>query len=317
MHTLSPRETRQQVHESGVCTWWQLTQLLRAQGPDTFAFLDSVSTQHLDAVELGTARFALFLTNKARIIAPTLAYRVDDECVLLELDPALVDELVPHLKRYRLRARCALEVVDLGMVSVVGPRSEEYTGDGWFRSPAFGAPARTFVGTRAEAAALVNDGLPAAGIHHADPEALDALRIERGVAGLGDMLVGSMPAEVGAVEPAVSLTKGCYLGQEPVARLHYRGKPNRTLRTVVLSHELPADYGADSDHSGEDYLSIVRRHDGRAVGRLTSWARNADDELVGLAVLRREVDEGEQLLLAGADVNVTPREPARLAADAT
>ena len=87
-----------------------------------------------------------------------------------------------------------------------------------------------------------------------------------------------MPAEAGLEERAISFTKGCYPGQEPVARLHYRGHPNRGLRVLELEgDELPA-YDAE--------LSL----DGKAVGRITSAVADGDGVLA-LAYVRREVPD--------------------------
>ena len=93
-----------------------------------------------------------------------------------------------------------------------------------------------------------------------------------------------MPAEAGLEERAISFTKGCYPGQEPVARLHYRGHPNRGLRVLGLDgDELPA-YDAE--------LTL----DGKVVGRVTSAARDAEHGVVALAYVRREVATDAVLL---------------------
>jgi aminomethyltransferase len=94
-----------------------------------------------------------------------------------------------------------------------------------------------------------------------------------------------MPAEAGLEQRAISFTKGCYPGQEPVARLHFRGHPNRGLRLVVLdAGDLPA-YDAE----------LV--HDGKAVGRITSVARDPERGVVALAYVRREIPAGSRLEL--------------------
>ena len=96
-----------------------------------------------------------------------------------------------------------------------------------------------------------------------------------------------MPAEAGLEQRAISFTKGCYPGQEPVARLHFRGHPNRGLRIVVLGDgDLPA-YDAELTHEG------------KAVGRITSAARDPDRGVVALAYVRREVPADAPLDLGG------------------
>ena len=94
-----------------------------------------------------------------------------------------------------------------------------------------------------------------------------------------------MPAEAGLEERAISFTKGCYPGQEPVARLHYRGHPNRGLRVLVLDgDELPA-YDTE--------LSL----EGKVVGRVTSAAPDPEHGVVALAYVRREVPDDATLEL--------------------
>jgi len=95
-----------------------------------------------------------------------------------------------------------------------------------------------------------------------------------------------LPAEAGLDATHVDFGKGCYPGQEPVARLHYRGHPNRGLRVLELV-ELP-DYDAEL------------LHDGKAVGRVTSAATRDDGSVVALAYVRTEVPLDAQLELAHA-----------------
>ena len=88
-----------------------------------------------------------------------------------------------------------------------------------------------------------------------------------------------IPQEAGLNERAVSFTKGCYVGQETVARLHYRGKPNRHLRGLRL--------GTDAAVTGDELT-----YDGRAVGRLGSVALSPRFGPIGLALVRREAPVG-------------------------
>jgi len=93
-----------------------------------------------------------------------------------------------------------------------------------------------------------------------------------------------LPAEAGLDETHISFGKGCYPGQEPVARLHYRGHPNRALRVLQLE-DVP-DYDAE----------LV--HDGKVVGRVTSAVRRDDGSVVALAYVRTEVPDDAPLALA-------------------
>jgi folate-binding Fe-S cluster repair protein YgfZ len=92
-----------------------------------------------------------------------------------------------------------------------------------------------------------------------------------------------MPAEAGLVERAVSFTKGCYVGQEPVARLHYRGHANRGLRALLLDAQVPPAGAA-----------VVLEE--REVGRVTSATDSPSlGRPVALAIMRREVDDGARV----------------------
>jgi tRNA-modifying protein YgfZ len=100
-----------------------------------------------------------------------------------------------------------------------------------------------------------------------------------------------MPAEAGIVERAVSFEKGCYIGQETVARLHYRGRPNRHLLGLVL--EQPAAHG-DAVHLGE-----------RELGRIGTAVVSPALGPIALAVLRREAEQGVKVTLPnGAEAGV-------------
>jgi folate-binding protein YgfZ len=125
----------------------------------------------------------------------------------------------------------------------------------------------------------VHDALLGAGAVEVSPAAAEILRIEAGRPRFGaEMGTETMPAEAGIVEDAVSFTKGCYIGQETVARLHYKGKPNRHLRGLRLS--APAQPGA-SARLGE-----------KEVGRLGGTAVSPALGPIALAILRREAEPG-------------------------
>jgi folate-binding protein YgfZ len=122
-------------------------------------------------------------------------------------------------------------------------------------------------------------------------EAAECLRIESGRPRLGlDMDAETMPQEAGINERAVSFTKGCYVGQETVARLHYKGKPNRHLRGLRLSE--PAQRGSDV-LLGE-----------RVVGRVGSACVSPRLGPIALALVRREAAPGERVQVGAANAEV-------------
>jgi folate-binding protein YgfZ len=129
--------------------------------------------------------------------------------------------------------------------------------------------------------------LAAAGIAEVSPEAAEIIRVEHGRPRFGhEMTTETIPQEAGINERAISFTKGCYIGQETVARLHYKGKPNRHLRG--LRSEAPLAEGEEV-HVGE-----------KAVGRVGTAVLSPALGPVALAILRREAEPGSTVLVGGS-----------------
>ena len=236
---------------------------VRVAGPEAQDYLQRMVSNDVESLELGDACPALLLTAKARVIAPLVVWRRGEEDYLLLTEPELGEAVRGLLVRMRLRARCEIEPEQHAAVIVFG-------GDG-IRTDFPGA-----------AEALDSGFEPTL-----DAEELELRRIEAGVPRWGREIDDRvLPAEAGLDATHVSFTKGCYPGQEPVARLHYRGHPNRGLRVLEL------------DDVPEPDAELV--HDGKPVGRVTSAARRPDGSVVALAYVRLEVPAGTRLELAHA-----------------
>ena len=154
---------------------------------------------------------ALLLTAKARVIAPVLVWRRGDDDVLLLTEPELGDALRAQLTRMRFAAKCEIEPEEHVSTIVLGGGE--------------GIPNRDY-------------GVPAVEVLDSDADGdadLERLRIEAATPRYGRELDDRvLPAEAGLEERAISFTKGCYPGQEPIARQHYRGKVNRRLRVLEV-----------------------------------------------------------------------------------
>jgi folate-binding protein YgfZ len=200
---------------------------------------------------------ALLLTPKARVIAPMRVVRRAADDFLLLTEPELGETLRDQLVRMRFAAKAEIEL-------------EEHTSAIAFGGDVQGFPTDEY-GTPAV------EALDAALDPTLDEDALEAMRIEAGTPAWGREIDDRvLPAEAGLVDRAVSLTKGCYPGQEPIARLHYRGHANRGLRVLAVDGEdLPAR---------DEELSLGDK----VVGRVTSAAR-ANGGIVALAYVRTEV----------------------------
>jgi tRNA-modifying protein YgfZ len=237
-------------------------EFVRVAGPDGAEYLQRMVSNDVEALAAGEACPALLLTAKARVIAPLVVLRRSEEDFLLLTEPGLGEAVRSLLVRMRLRAQCEIEPEQHVAVLVFG-------GDAGFATDWPGAREALDAGL---APTLSEDELELRRIERCVP------RWEREI---DDRI---LPAEAGLDETHVSFSKGCYPGQEPVARLHYRGHPNRGLRVVELD-EVP-DYDAPL------------LHDGREVGRVTSAARREDGSVVALAYVRTEVPDDAPLALA-------------------
>jgi tRNA-modifying protein YgfZ len=232
-------------------------------GPDAADFLERMLSNEVASLELGReARPALLLTPKSRIVAPLRVVREGREAFLLITEDELVEAVASTLQRARFAAKCDIEVrpyrgyLHLGSDPGDGVANRDYGIEAW----------ETW-GEEERAAA-------------ADPSELEPLRIEAGTPAWRKELDETiLPAEAGLDETHVSFTKGCYPGQEPIARLHYRGHPNRRLRVLEVAKAKPGD----EIRLGE-----------KVVGRVTSAVPGR-----ALGYVRREVADDATLDING------------------
>jgi folate-binding protein YgfZ len=236
---------------------------VRVAGPDAGDYLQRMVSNDVEALQIGDSCPALLLTAKARVIAPVVVWRRGDGDFLVLTEPELGEVVRSLLTRMRLRAKCEIEREEHVSAVVFG-------GDG--------------IATDVPGAVEVLDtGLEPT----VDAGELERRRIEAGIPRWGREIDDRvLPAEAGLDATHVSFTKGCYPGQEPVARLHYRGKANRSLRVLELD-DLP-EYDAELVHGG------------KVVGRVTSAVRRPDGSVVAIAYVRTEVPNDAPLELAHA-----------------
>jgi tRNA-modifying protein YgfZ len=215
------------------------------------------------ALAPGESCEALLLTPKARVIAPMRVLRRAYDDFLLLTEPGLGEPLRDQLVRMRFAANAEIELEQHTSTLVFG------SGVDGIPNQDYGRPAVEVLDVKLEPTL--------------DEDALEAMRIEAGTPRFGKEIDERvLPAEAGLVERAVSLTKGCYPGQEPIARLHYRGHANRGLRVLAVEgEELP---GPDAE------LSLGEK----VVGRVTSAARS-NGGIVALAYVRADVPPDAEL----------------------
>jgi tRNA-modifying protein YgfZ len=262
--------------------------LLIVSGPDAADYLQGQLTNDTEAIGPGEWIYAALLDRKGHMQADMRVLRPGDGPDLwLDLEPEGLEAAGRHLGTYKIGRE--VDVADAGdeyvLFSLIGPRATEIA------RAAEAVTLRTDQGVDLIVPAAERDGIHAAlldaGAVEVSFEAAEILRIESGRPRFGaEMGTETMPAEAGIVEQAVSFTKGCYIGQETVARLHYKGKPNRHLRGLRFSG--PARPGD----------SIVL--DEKEVGTVGSAALSPAFGSIGLAILRREAEPGATVA-AGED----------------
>jgi folate-binding protein YgfZ len=262
--------------------------LLVVGGAEAAEYLQGQLTNDTEAIEPGRWIYAALLDRKGHMQADMRVLRPGEGAELwLDLEPEGLAAANRHLQMYKIGRE--VEVADASdghtLLSLIGPRATEI-------ARAVDAPSlRTESGVDLVVPVAerdrIRDALLAAGAVEVSPDAAEILRIEAGRPRFGaEMGTETMPAEAGIVEQAVSFTKGCYIGQETVARLHYKGKPNRHLRGLRLS--APAQPGAA--------LLLGEKE----VGTLGSAAVSPAFGPVGLAILRREAEPGA-VVVVGED----------------
>jgi folate-binding protein YgfZ len=204
----------------------------------------------VEALAVGASCEALLLTAKARVIAPLRVWRRGEDDFLLLTEPELGERVCAELMRSRFAARAEIEPEQHESWLVLGGNE-------------------------------VVDERPEG--EEVDDEGLERWRIESGIPKWGrEIDERVLPAEAGLTATHVSFTKGCYPGQEPIARQHNRGKLNRRLRALDLDGEAVPEYDAE----------IL--HEGKAVGRITSAVRGR-----ALGYVRVEVPDDAELSVDG------------------
>ncbi len=266
--------------------------ILALEGPEAAEFLQGQVTNDVEAIEPGAGCYAALLDHKGKIRTDLRVSRLAPDRLIVDAEAAGLPILRSVFETYSLGRQVTHEDLsaDHAVLSLIGPEARERLET----APAerehanvmtpYGLAVATDVGVdlicggEQAAAALSELGLPAA-----SEQAAECLRIESGRPRLGFELNGAIPQEAGLNARAVSFTKGCYVGQETVARLYYKGKPNRHLRGLRLS--APAERG-DAIVLGE-----------RQVGTVGSACVSPVHGPIALALVRREAAPDDTVLV--------------------
>jgi tRNA-modifying protein YgfZ len=278
---------------------------LALSGSGAVEFLNGQVTNELADLRAGEGCYAAFLTHKGKMLGDLRILAVGGEDaqapetpaeLLLDTERVALQPLFDMIRRAKIGYDVELHkrTIERGLLSLIGPESQRVAAaDGLAAPEHANTPAeiagiavllaRTDVGVDLICEASDTERLSGAllerGALAVSERAAECLRVERGRPRYGvDIDETTIPQEAGLNERAVSFTKGCYVGQETVARLHYKGKPNRHLRGLRLS--APAAHG-EQLRLGE-----------RPVGLLGSVAQSPELGPIALALVRREAEPG-------------------------
>jgi tRNA-modifying protein YgfZ len=277
---------------------------LALDGGEAKAFLQGQVSNDIESLTPGTGCYAALLTPKGKMLSDLRVLDTGTE-LLLDTERVSLQALFNAIRRTMIGYDAELHkrTLERGLLSLQGPTAFSVAGAEELAKAAehthvVGAVGeiavraiRTDVGVDLLCGSGDTEALKAvlqdAGAVPVSEETFEALRVERGRPRYGiDLDETVIPQEAGLNERAVSFTKGCYVGQETVARLHYRGKPNRHLRGLRLS--APAASG-DPIRFGE-----------REVGHLSSVVTSPRLGPLALALVRREVPVGATVSIGSA-----------------
>ncbi len=259
---------------------------LLVRGAEAADFLQGQVTNDVEALEPGQGVYAALLNHKGKLRADMRILRGED-WIWIDTEAAGLAPMRHTCEVYSLGRDVSHEDVteQRAIVSLIGPGAREALGvdvpetEHSFVEGEHGLYVATDLGVDV----IGEPGLAEAlGVEAVSEEAAECVRVESGRPRLGrDMGGETIPQEAGLNERAVNFEKGCYIGQETVARLHWRGKPNRHLRGLRLSE--PAEHG--------DTLTLGEREVGEIGTACVSPALGP----VALAIVRREAGPGDTL----------------------
>ncbi len=280
-------------------------------GPDAADYLQGQLTNDLEGLAPGEGCYAALLDRKGHMQGDMRVLRLDPDALWLDFEEAAAEAVNRHLSLYRVGRE--VEIADRtgaeALLSLIGPAAGAVSGvEGLLAEHAHREVEIGGVRSRAVATDLGLDlicprsDLDAlarvlAGAPMVSDAAAEIVRVESGRPRFGrEMTTATIPQEAGIDDRAVSFTKGCYIGQETVARLHYKGRPNRHLRGLRL--EAPVD--------DREPISLSDREVGEVGTAVLSPALGP----IALAVIRREAQPGARVLVgaqrAGAEVVELP-----------
>ncbi|HEY1324018.1 MAG TPA: folate-binding protein [Streptosporangiaceae bacterium] len=300
-HYGDPMREQRMIEESAGIVDRSNRGVLRITGPDRLSWLHSLTTQQLEGLAAGAAAQALVLSPNGHV-EHHLTLTDDGAATWVHVEPGTAAALAEFLEsmKFMLRVEVADVSQDSAVLTVLGPAAGDLVAglDGVRASVNPGSFGTIDLIVARDQLPEVAGNLLRRGAAAAGMWALEALRIAAHVPRLGlDTDHRTIPHEVGWIDSAVQLNKGCYRGQETVARVHNLGHPPRRLVFLHLDgsaerlpgHGDPVEL-ASGEPSGEK---------GATVGFTGSAARHYELGPIGLALVKRTVPVDATLLAGG------------------
>jgi folate-binding protein YgfZ len=286
--------------------------VLTVRGADATEFLQGQLTNDIEALEPGSGCYTALLDRKGHMQADMRVLLPATGDVWLDTEPHALGAVERHLRMYSIGREVEIEdaSAECVLLSIIGPAANEVSGAGplstehaqakYSRDGVEIVAVATDLGVdliaRASQANELKSLLASAEAVDVTEAAAEILRVESGRPRFGrEMTTATIPQEAGIDERAVSFTKGCYIGQETVARLHYKGRPNRHLRGLRL--ESPVGDGEE-----------IRVGD-RAVGQVGTAVLSPAHGPIALAIVRREAEPGARVEIGDAAVGAEVVDP--------
>lgn len=258
---------------SDACAFDLKRDVLRIKGDDAESFLQGQLTQDVMKIKTGESTWSFLLNPDGKVSSWLRISRLEGNHFLIDVDQNAGQQTLKRLMRFKLRVECNIDLEEWDWVAIRGHGSQKYgmeTNEKFIAAPANWS---------------LTEGFDLIGKSVSNPEGLtkestqlfEFLRILNGIPAIGKELTEkTIPAETGLVERSVSFTKGCYTGQELVARLDSRGnKVPKHLRIICSTAEI----------NKGDLVEV----NAETVGEITS-ASSFEDEFVGLAYISRKIE---------------------------
>ncbi|CAB4870677.1 unannotated protein [freshwater metagenome] len=279
------------------------------KGSDAASLLHGQISNDIESLEVGKGCEAGLLTPKGKLLGIIRVLRTAEETYHLDTDRVSLQALFDTVRRAAVGHSAELEkaTVETAQLSLVGPKADriaglsDLAGEHDSRAAMLGGSRVRMVLTAEGVdilcptanAAGVKTALLAAGATEGDEAAAQYLRVQAGLPLYGvDLDESVIPQEADLNGRLVSFTKGCYVGQETVARLYYRGSPNRILRGLLL------------DDIVETGAPLLNPTTGKEVGRVGSVTAPIGDAATALALVRMEATPGTVLDAGGVEAEV-------------